>query len=136
MVARQAPYFTTIKPLIEDIQPGFAQVFMPKRKAIHNHIGTVHAIALCNICELAMGMAVESCIPKHRRWIPMGMEVNYIKKATTDMRATCDMKATDWEAEHIPCFVSVKNTEGVEVMNATIKLWVTDKPVKLSLIHI
>ncbi len=130
MVARQARYFTTIKPIIEDIQPGFSQVFMPKRKAILNHIGTVHAIALCNICELAMGMAVESCIPSHRRWIPMGMQVNYLKKATTDMTATCQMANTNWEESEVPCFISVKNTDGVEVMTATITLKVTDKPRK------
>lgn len=130
MVARRARYFTTIKPVIEEIKPGFSQVLMPKRKAILNHIGTVHAIALCNICELAMGMAVESCIPSHRRWIPMGMQVNYIKKATTDMIATCHMDKADWEQSEVPCFVSVKNTDGVEVMNATITLKVTDKPRK------
>lgn len=129
-VARSAPYFTTIKPLIEDIQTGYSKVFMPKRKAILNHIGTVHAIALCNICELAMGMAVESCVPVHRRWIPMGMQVAYIKKATTDLTATCNLQDINWENSEVPCFVSVKNTEGVEVMTATITLKVTDKPAK------
>lgn len=127
-VARTAPYFTTIKPSIEEIKPAFSRISMRNRKAIHNHLGTIHAIALCNICELAMGMSVESCVPSNRRWIPMGMQVNYLKKATTDLTATCNMENANWADTEVPCFVSVTNTEGIEVMNATILLKVTDKP--------
>ena len=130
-VANKAPYFKSIKPLIQEMRPGFCQVFIRNRKAVHNHLGTVHAIALCNICELAMGMAAETCIPAHRRWIPMGMQVNYVKKATTDLTGTCDLSEANWEDSDVPCFVSVKNTEGVEVMNATIMLRVTAKPPKV-----
>lgn len=130
MVSRKAPYFTTIRPQIEELRPNFIQVKMRKRKAIHNHLKTVHAIAMCNICEYAMGICAETSIPKHRRWIPMGMEVAYLKKATTDLTATCDLSDADWNRSEVPCFVSVKNTEGVEVMTATIMLKVTDKPNK------
>lgn len=54
-VARTAPYFTTIKTKIEGLQPDFSKVTMPNRKTIHNHLGTIHAIALCNICEIGDG---------------------------------------------------------------------------------
>ena len=127
-VANKAPYFKSIKPIIEEIRPGFASVSMRFRKSVHNHLGTVHAIAMCNMCELAMGMAAESCIPAHRRWIPMGMQVNYVKKATTDLLAICDLSTANWEDSEVPCFVSVRNTNDVEVMNATITLKVTNKP--------
>jgi len=85
---------------------------------------------MCNICEYAMGICAEVSIPKHRRWIPMGMEVAYLKKATTNLTATCDLSNADWNESEVPCFVSVKNTDGIEVMTATITLKVTDKPVK------
>lgn len=130
MVSRQAPYFKSIRPQIEELKPNFIKVNMRKRSAIHNHIQTVHAIAMCNLCEYAMGICAEASIPKHRRWIPMGMEVAYLKKATTNLTATCDLSTADWEQSDVPCFVSVKDTKGVEVMTATIKLRVTDKPVK------
>ena len=34
-----------------------------KRRAVLNHIGTVHAIAMANLCELACGMLMEVTIP-------------------------------------------------------------------------
>ncbi len=130
MVSRRAPYFKGIRPQIEELRPNFIKVNMRKRKAVHNHIQTVHAIAMCNLCEYAMGICAESSIPPHRRWIPMGMEVAYLKKATTNLSATCDLTDADWTQSDVPCFVSVKDTKGVEVMTATIKLRVTDKPPK------
>lgn len=130
MVSRRAPYFKGIRPQIEELKPNFIKVNMRKRSAIHNHIQTVHAIAMCNLCEYAMGICAEASIPKHRRWIPMGMEVAYLKKATTNLTATCDLSKADWEQSDVPCFVSVKDTKGVEVMTATITLRVTAKPVK------
>ena len=130
MVSRKAPFFKSIRPQIEELRPNFIKVSMRKRKAVHNHIKTVHAIAMCNICEYAMGICAEVSIPSHRRWIPMGMEVAYLKKATTNLTATCDLSNTDWNQSEVPCFVSVKDTKGVEVMTATITLKVTDKPAK------
>jgi len=130
MVARKAPFFKTIRPQIEELRPNFIKVSMKKRKAILNHIQTVHAIAMCNICEYAMGICAEVSIPNHRRWIPMGMEVAYLKKATTNLTATCDLSKVDWTPSEVPCFVSVKNIKGVEVMTATITLKITDKPAK------
>ena len=130
MVSRKAPFFKSIRPQIEELRPNFIKVSMRKRKAVQNHIQTVHAIAMCNICEYAMGICAEVSIPSHRRWIPMGMEVAYLKKATTNLTATCDLSNTNWNQSEVPCFVSVKDTKGVEVMTATITLKVTDKPAK------
>lgn len=130
MVSSKAPYFKSISPQIEELKPNFIKVNMRKRSAIHNHLKTVHAIAMCNLCEYSMGICAEVSIPSHRRWIPMGMEVAYLKKATTNLTATCDLSDADWEQSDVPCFVSVKNTEGVEVMTATITLRITDKPIK------
>jgi len=79
------------------------------------------------MCELAMGMAAESSIPKNRRWIPMSMTVNYVKKAETDLKAICDLSEAIWDEANVPCYVSVRNSADVEVMNATITLRVTDK---------
>ncbi|MEM7299031.1 MAG: DUF4442 domain-containing protein, partial [Bacteroidota bacterium] len=73
-------------------------------------------------------MATESSIPKHRRWIPKGMSVNYLKKATTDLKAVCDLANADWSSSEVDCLISVFDLQNVEVMNATIKLKVTDKP--------
>ena len=49
LVCRRAPYFRTIAPLIEELAPGRCVVRLRDRRRVHNHIGTVHAIALCKI---------------------------------------------------------------------------------------
>ena len=48
---------------------------------MHNHLGTVHAIALCNLAELSAGVMTDAAIPPDMRWIPKGMSVDYLKKA-------------------------------------------------------
>ena len=127
--ARMAPYFTTIKPSVEELRPNYMKSSMRKRRAVHNHLKTVHAIAMCNLCEFTAGILMEASIPKHRRWIPMGMTVAYLKKAKTDLTATCDLSAVKWETcDKVDCAVSVKDTNGVEVVTALITMKVSDKP--------
>lgn len=48
---------------------------MPQRWSVQNHIKTVHAIAVCNLIEMTMGLIAEATIPSHLRWLPMGMDV-------------------------------------------------------------
>ena len=71
---------------------------VPKKnqKKVHNHIGTVHAIAMCNAAELAGGMATDVSIPSGARWIPQGMTVEYLAKAKTDLRVVCDVEEVDF----------------------------------------
>jgi len=128
MLARMAPYFTTIQPKVIDIKENYMKVKMRKRRSVTNHLKTVHAIAMCNLCEFTAGILTEASIPKHKRWIPIGMEVAYLKKATTDLTAVCDLGAVDWNAiEVLPCFVSVRDNNDIEVMTATINMKVSDK---------
>ncbi len=130
-VAKSAPYFLTIKPQIIELRENYMKVSMRKRKAVHNHIKTVHAIACCNLCEFAAGVCMEASIPKHRRWIPIGMEVSYVKKAGTDLTAEVDLSSTDWEnCSEVPCDVKVKDTNGEIVVAALITMKVSDKPSK------
>ncbi|HAB05599.1 MAG TPA: thioesterase, partial [Alcanivorax sp.] len=68
-----------------------------KRRAVENHIGTVHVIAICNAMEAAMGALAEASIPKHLRWIPKGMDVRYTAKATSDITAIAEVAPGAWE---------------------------------------
>jgi len=68
-VTRRAPYFASISPLIRELRPGRCEVFVRNHRAVRNHIGTVHAIALCNMCELAAGLMIDSNLPRQLRWI-------------------------------------------------------------------
>lgn len=128
VIARNTPYFLTINPHILALKPHFCQIRMRKRRRIENHIRTVHAIAMCNLCELAAGLCIEASLPKKYRWIPAGMQVSYLKKATTDLIATCELDDLDWEnQDKVACFVLVRDKSDVEVMNATIQMYISLK---------
>ncbi len=131
MFARKAPYFGTIKPEVVELRPNFCEVRFPKRRAVENHIGTVHVIAICNGLEMAMGAVAEATVPSHRRWIPKGMDVQYTAKATSDIRCIAETDAKDWEtANDLPVRVKALRDDGTVVVEGVIKLWVTDKPEK------
>jgi acyl-coenzyme A thioesterase PaaI-like protein len=72
VLSLRVPYFRTVLPMIREIRPGRAVVTAPKWWGVHNHIDTFHAIAACNIAELAMGMLAEATLPATHRWLPKG----------------------------------------------------------------
>ncbi|HEX5393910.1 MAG TPA: hotdog fold domain-containing protein [Rhodocyclaceae bacterium] len=128
-ICLQAPYFGTIKPLFETLEPGCCEVRFKKRRGVLNHIGSVHAIAMCNVAELAGGTMTEVSIPSHKRWIPKGMTVEYVRKATTDVTAiaTPDATADVNKNGEYPVNVTVADREGTEVFRARITMWLSDK---------
>lgn len=129
--ARKAPYFGTIRPLIHELRPDFCEVRFKKRRAVENHIGTVHVIAICNALEAAMGAMAEASIPAHLRWLPKGMDVRYTAKATGDIRATAEVADNAWEqGPDVPVTVKAMLEDGTVVVEGTIHLWVTEKPPK------
>jgi len=88
LICLRAPYFGSISPMFRHLEPGRAVVSMRKRRKVANHIGTVHALAMGNLCELAAGLVMEASLPKAMRWIPRGMEIAYLARAETDVTAT------------------------------------------------
>lgn len=127
--ALKAPYFASIKPRFTVIEPNHAEVVIPKRRAVQNHIGTVHAIALCNGLEAAMGALAEASIPAHKRWIPKGMEVSYTAKATSDITCIAETDPEQWTGDDpdLPVRVRGVRADGTVVIEGVIKLWVTEK---------
>jgi len=125
--AKRAPYFTTISPLITELVPGSCSVLIKKRKKVQNHIGTVHVIAICNGLEMAMGFMAEASIPKHLRWIPKGMTVDYTAKAGSDIRCQAILPNNAWRAGDLPIDVTAYDENDVVVVKGSIKLWVSEK---------
>lgn len=124
----KAPYFASIRPRIEELRPGFARVTMRKRRAVQNHIGTVHAIAICNLAEIAAGTLTEVSIPASMRWLPKGMEVQYLRKAATDMEAFATVDdVPEGVARDVPVTVEVKDRQGEVVVRAVITMWVSPR---------
>ncbi|KGN34648.1 thioesterase [Knoellia sinensis KCTC 19936] len=126
--AQKATYFWTVRPQVREVRPHHAALTIKKRRAVQNHIGTVHAIAVCNGLEAAMGLLAEATVPKDRRWIPKGMEVAYLAKSTTDLLCTADTDPADWEQTgDVPVRVKAIREDGTVVVEGTITIYVSDK---------
>jgi acyl-coenzyme A thioesterase PaaI-like protein len=123
----KAPYFSTIKPQLLSYEEGRIEIRIPKRKAIFNHIGTIHAIAMCNLAELCGGLTVDSTLPKEWRWIPKGMNVEYLEKATTDLVGKCQVAKNDIQIGDNQVVVNVFNNKDVLVFKATINMYVSER---------
>ena len=128
MFARKAPYFATIKPLITELEPNFCQLTFKKCKAVQNHIGTVHAIAVCNGMEMAMGALAEASIPKHLRWLPKGMNVQYLAKTDSDVTIEATSSESTWQPGDQPISVEAKRSDGTVVAAGHITIYVSEKP--------
>ncbi|RUO18348.1 hotdog fold domain-containing protein [Aliidiomarina haloalkalitolerans] len=127
MFARKAPYFRTIKPTITELRENFCELTFKHRKSVCNHIGTVHAIALCNGLEMAMGAAAEASIPKHLRWIPKGMNVQYTAKANSDIRITATINPDDWAPGDLSVEVVGYRADDTVVIRGEIIIYVSPK---------
>jgi acyl-coenzyme A thioesterase PaaI-like protein len=129
----RVPYFRTILPHVVTMEPGHCVVTAPKWWGVHNHIGTFHAIAVCNLAEVAMGMLAEATVPSSHRWLPRGMTVEYTAKATTSLRADArlpELPEFGPEKFDLPVPVTVTDTAGRVVLTALITIAVSPKPAK------
>ena len=125
----RVPYFASVLPHVRRMEPGLAVVDVPNWIFVHNHLHTVHAIASCNAAEMAMGMLMEATVPTTHRWIPKAMNVQYLQKASTSLRATARIDPPDFtaitEGAELVVPVSVTDRNDVEVVHADITTWVT-----------
>jgi len=129
LVCWKAPYFSSIRPSITDLRPGYCEVHITKRRAVLNHIGTVHAIAMCNMAEIAGGTMTDVTIPTTHRWIPKKMTVEYLKKAETDLKAVAKLNPIPQfsSASELPVNVTVTDRNDQTVFKAVITMWVSPR---------
>ena len=129
-VCFKAPYFASITPRIETLEANCCVATIRHRRRVSNHLGTVHAIALCNLAELSAGLMTDASLPPSMRWIPKGMTVEYLKKATGTMHgvATPDSPLVESTAGYdLPVSVVVTDQAGDAVFRAKIAMWVSPR---------
>lgn len=129
-VCFKAPYFGTIAPRFLALEAGRCEIEIPDRRRVHNHLGGVHAIALCNLAELAAGVMTDASLPPTSRWIPKGMTVEYLKQArgTLHAVATPDIAVVDAVSGYeLPVSVLVTDRSGDPVLRARIAMWVSPR---------
>ena len=131
LVCLKAPYFASIAPRLLQLEPGKGVASLRQRRRVNNHLGGVHAIALCNLAEFVGGLTCEVSVPRAMRWIPQGMRVEYLKKATGTLVATAQPLVALAEAGSgylAPFQVQVEDGAGALVFRAEIAMWVSPRP--------
>jgi len=132
LFSRKAPYFATVRPRFTELRPNYAELVVRKRRGVHNHIKTVHVIAICNGLEAAMGALAEATVPPTKRWIPKGMDVSYTAKAISDITCIAETDPEQWTGDEpdVPVRVRGVRDDGTVVVEGVIRLWVTEKPAR------
>jgi len=122
LIGLAAPYSSTIGAQVVELGRGYSKVVMKDRRAVRNHLASVHAVALVNLAELAGNVALLFSMPDDARFIVSGLSIEYLKKARGPITATsvCPIPETNERREYdVP--VEMRNAAGELVARAVLK---------------
>jgi acyl-coenzyme A thioesterase PaaI-like protein len=122
MIGLAAPYTGSIGAQVEELERGHARAHLDDRRAVRQHLGSVHAIALCNLAELCGNLAVAYTLPDGMRFIVAGLAIDYTKKARGRITATCDLYVPEERAQRdLDVPVVLRDPAGDEVARVHMK---------------
>ncbi len=129
MIRFMVPYTATIGADVEELRPGYARVTLKDRRAVRNHLNSIHALALGNLGEMTSGMPAMMALPPGVRSIVTGMSIEYLKKArgtlTAESRPEVPPAVTEPMEMEVHC--DIRDAEG-DVVARTHVHWKLSPP--------
>jgi acyl-coenzyme A thioesterase PaaI-like protein len=116
------PYTGSIRAHVLELDQGYARVELTERRAVQNHLKSVHAIALANLAELTGNLALVYSLPRGRRFIVRSFSIEYLKKARGVLVAECRLDAAiSAEPADYELRVSIKDASDAHVAEARLR---------------
>lgn len=119
LLGRIVPYTGSIKPRVLELTSTGARVELRDRRAVRNHLHSVHAIALANLAELSTGLPLAYAVQPRGRAILLSLKVEFLKKARGTLVGSSSFVAPSADREtDIDIPVEVRDAGGVVVARA------------------
>ena len=122
-LAAKVPYTGSISPRVTKLEPGHAIVEMRDCKRVRNHLNSIHAMALANLCEAASGLALLSALPSDKRGIVTGFSLKYLKKARGKITAESKVSAAEFKSDGELRVGAVAKDESGDIVAQAEALW-------------
>lgn len=98
-IGRVVPYTGSVRPDVLELRAGHALIAMRDRRAVRNHLRSLHAIALANLAEFTTGLPLAYAVQPEGRAILLSLHVEYVKKARGTVTGTADFRPPDPRVE-------------------------------------
>jgi len=130
-IGLRAPYSRTIGARVQELAPGHAVIRMRDRRRVRNHLRSIHAAALMNLCELTGGLLSLVSIPAGARMIVTRFEIEFLKKARGWLTSTGSCEVPE-RPDHgdLEVSVSVRDASDEEVCRAKVHTLIGSIPPK------
>lgn len=121
------PYTGSLGARVTSLEAGRATVTLRDRRAVRNHLRSVHAAALANLLEMASGLAMVGALGRDVRGIPVQLTIRYLAKARGRLTATGTAAPPSVTAPvEALAHATIVDAEGIVVADGTVT-WRLDR---------